>query len=223
MPKNTRTPINNTPVYDAPSPCQLFLGRWAGGCGSSLCAGARRLVFARGVVPCRVLFVGEGPGSSENATGRPFVGPAGHLLDHIVETAIPDDALRRQSCAYTNLVCCIPLDESGQKLTQPADADIKRCGPRLQEFVHLCDGGDGDPSSPSPGTLGLVVAVGTLARDWLDPKRGRSIKLHRTIPRVDIPHPAHILRSNVVQQSLMVQRCVVILSNALHGVLPPGA
>ena len=47
--------------------------RWADGCGDRCCDLAKRIVFARGTVPCDVLFLGEGPGESENIIGRTFI------------------------------------------------------------------------------------------------------------------------------------------------------
>jgi uracil-DNA glycosylase len=188
------------------TPLQQFCERWGKGCGSHLCAAARKVVLARGTVPCEVLFVGEAPGESENVIGQPFVGPAGRLLDHIVEKALAPQGIFKRSCAFTNLVCCIPKDEDGQKLRQPDDEDIWACAERLQHFVGLCD--------PK-----LIVCVGAVARDWLDEKRRDHVKLHRHIPRIEITHPAAVLRANVAQRDLMVQRSIVVLSNAVEDVL----
>jgi uracil-DNA glycosylase len=46
------------------------------------------VVLARGSIPCDILFVGEAPGRSEDALGKPFVGPAGILLDEMIEDAL---------------------------------------------------------------------------------------------------------------------------------------
>src|SRR4051812_28157858 len=59
-----------------------------------------------GRLPCDVLFIGEAPGSSEDALGLPFVGPAGDLLDQIKQRALPPET----SCAFTNLVACYPRE-----------------------------------------------------------------------------------------------------------------
>jgi len=48
----------------------------------------RTVVFGEGNPHARVLFVGEAPGSVEDQTGRPFVGPAGQLLDRILAGAM---------------------------------------------------------------------------------------------------------------------------------------
>jgi uracil-DNA glycosylase family 4 len=180
---------------------ELFVERWSDGCGSSLCAGARKVVLARGCVPCDVLFVGEAPGESENVTGVPFVGPAGHLLDHIVDRALAPDGMLLYSVAFCNVVGCIPRDAEGGKVADPAPADVKACAPRLREFVEL--------ANPR-----LIVCVGTVARKWLDPKSKGRVALPRDIHMTDISHPAYILRANIAQRTLLVQRAIVTIATA---------
>jgi uracil-DNA glycosylase len=185
------------------TPLQHFVERWKHGCGSDLCKAARKVVLGKGSVPCEILLIGEAPGESENVIGQPFVGPAGRLLDHIVYEAIAHEGTLGHSVAFCNLVCCIPHDGEGGKLRQPDDEDIRACSGRLKHFVHICD--------PR-----LIVCVGAVARDWLDEKRRDHVGLHRFIPRVDITHPAAIMRANVAQQGLMVQRAVVAIASAVE-------
>jgi uracil-DNA glycosylase len=185
------------------TPLQHFVERWKHGCGSDLCRAARKVVLGKGSVPCDVLFVGEAPGESENVIGQPFVGPAGRLLDHIVNEAIAPQGILKHSVAFCNLVCCIPRDPEGGKLRQPDDEDIRACADRLKHFVRICD--------PR-----LIVCVGAVARDWLDEKRRDHVDLHRFVPRVDITHPAAVLRANIAQQGLMVQRAVVAIASAVE-------
>lgn len=213
---------------------QMHYERWRDGCGSDHCEKASNVVMYRGKVPCDVLLIGEAPGQSEDALGVPFIGPAGKLLDDIVSKALsdllvtedqvtigkhgPGDPMR---IAYTNMVCCIPRDEDGKKWHEPDDEQIKCCGPRLVEFVRI--------AKPK-----MIVAVGTVARDWLDEKMKNSIKLSRSealvswsksltrsrvavvdesdrIPRCDITHPAAILRATWAQRGLLTQRAVVTI------------
>jgi uracil-DNA glycosylase family 4 len=79
---------------------QLFCQKWGEGCGSTQCAGANRVVLVRGSVPCDVLFIGEAPGQSEDVVGRPFVGPAGKLLDRIIEDALSGITVNKRVCKY---------------------------------------------------------------------------------------------------------------------------
>ena len=146
--------------------------------------------------------------NSEDTLGRPFVGPAGRLLDEMLGRALraaPKPSGGAYTWAMTNIVACIPREADGSKTAEPDDDCVEACAPRLAEFAAICD--------PK-----LVVAVGSLARDWLDPKYKRSVRFHRRLPTVDIIHPAAILRANVAMQGLMIQRAVVALTNALESI-----
>ena len=185
--------------------------RWQNCTACSLCAGRQQVVLARGEIPCDVLFCGEAPGESEDCIGAPFIGPAGQLLDRIIERAgfnsqhidLPNNHWRPLRWAFTNLVCCIPRAEDGGKATEPNDESIRACSVRLVEFVEIAD--------PK-----LIVCVGKLAKDWLDPDWRHSIELHRKIPLVAITHPGAIVRANLAMQGLMTQRCEVVLRNAVE-------
>lgn len=190
------------------------------------CALARQrglICLARGDVPCDVLFVGEAPGASENALGVPFVGPAGQLLDRVIEQALGGFALcstcgrmRYQSAgdwtckagharangyggrsittAYTNLVACFPAEAKGRGDNEPEVEEVLACRKRLDEFVEL--------ARPE-----LVVFVGNMAEQWCNvPHSAASVK---------IVHPASVLRQPLVQKNLAVQRAVVTLRNAV--------
>jgi len=153
-----------------------------------LCNKRNNVVQARGTIPCRVLFVGESPGDSEDVLGRPFVGPAGRLLDYVVEQSLGD----KYPVAMINLVGCIPRDESNAKGEPPKEA-IVSCRPRLQRIMELCD--------PS-----LIVAVGLLSLKHA-PKMD-------DVMTVSITHPAAILRMDVSQQALAIKRCVITVESA---------
>lgn len=175
-------------------------------CG--LCEGRQKVVLARGRVPADILFIGEAPGQSEDVLGRPFVGPAGKLLDQIVASALdgPSPEWQKRGVAFTNLVACIPLGEDGDKVKEPEPADIMACQSRLEQFVQVC--------KPK-----LAVLVGALASKWVNKQRA-SYGLGDT-RLVDIIHPAAILRANIVQRGLMVQRCIVALANAAEELQRP--
>ena len=63
-----------------------------------------KAVPGEGNVRTKILFIGEGPGANENATGRPFVGQAGNFLNHLMEIA----QVKRQEVFITNVVKCRP-------------------------------------------------------------------------------------------------------------------
>jgi uracil-DNA glycosylase family 4 len=181
------------------TPLQQFMGRWKGGCGSSICETATKVVFGRGDIPCDILLIGEAPGISEDIIGQAFVGPAGSLLDYILDRALGKPWPYR--VAMTNVVCCIPRGEDGEKWQEPPDEAIEQCSERLKEFVAL--------TRPR-----LIVRVGKIATDWLTPGYRYSITFEGGIPMVDVQHPAFILRQNIAQRGLLVQRAIVTIQNA---------
>jgi uracil-DNA glycosylase family 4 len=191
---------------------QLHLDRWGVkgvGCGSELCPTARNVVLARGRLPSDITFTGEAPGESENLRGSPFIGPAGQLLDEIIERA----GLTQYRLSWTNLVGCIPRDPEGGKLREPDEASIRCCAPRLREFLL-------EMAKPV-----ILVRVGQVAKRWLNPAYPRSVwgkgvnrpyKHDSELPFrvVDIEHPASIIRDTVARRGIKVQRCVVTLAAA---------
>lgn len=167
-----------------------------------LCYSRRNIVLARGQInPCHVLFVGEAPGASEDLIGKPFTGPAGHLLDDMI-----DGALFRQfgiRWVFTNLVACVPKEsKSGRKIEEPHKEHIKACRDRLTEFVKL--------ASPV-----AVVRVGNLSTKHFDKEL---LKASGAAHVFDITHPAAILRAGP-HDTIMIRKCVVILQDVRRFVL----
>jgi len=80
-----------------------------------LSAGRTNAVPGEGNVRSDVLLVGEGPGAREDATGRPFVGPAGQLLDELLAAI----GWQRADVFITNVVKCRP---PGNRDPEPAEA-----------------------------------------------------------------------------------------------------
>lgn len=168
-----------------------------------------QVVHYKGHIPCDVLFIGEAPGKVEDTLGQPFSGPAGLLLDSMITRANLHKA--RLKLGFTNLVGCIPLDESVDKLPQPPKEAITACRPRLVELVSLC--------KPT-----IVVLVGKLAQkeimgqadfgdcDWLG--SGQFISF------IHIVHPAAILRMDVTQKGLAIKRCISTLSEIHSAIVP---
>lgn len=181
---------------------ELHVSNWKYCTLCELAERRNRIVLFKGSIPADVLFIGEAPGESENVLGRPFAGPAGKLLDKIVDDALGGREVR---IGYTNLVACIPYDEDGIKTAEPKKECIKSCFPRLLELVGIV--------RPR-----LIVNVGALSKKYV---YGQSmfdpvdwIPEDEFIRFLDIIHPAAILRANVANQGLQIQRATVQLSNA---------
>jgi DNA polymerase len=92
-------------------------------------------VFARGSLPCDILFIGEAPGRDEDKEGEPFVGRSGKLLEKILKKiTVPF------RYAITNTVLCIPLKEFGENydtIRPPEKDEIETCSTRLKEFITM--------------------------------------------------------------------------------------
>lgn len=70
----------------------------------SLCSGRKNIVFGRGNIDAKLMFVGEGPGEVEDTQGQPFVGPAGQLLSCLFDAL----DLTEDDYYITNVVKCRP-------------------------------------------------------------------------------------------------------------------
>jgi DNA polymerase len=95
-------------------------------CG--LRSGCRQVVFGEGDPEAAVMFIGEAPGAEEDRQGRPFVGPAGRLLDRLLAFA----GFARGEVYITNIVKCRP---PGNRLPTPQEAAA--CRPYLLEQIKL--------------------------------------------------------------------------------------
>jgi DNA polymerase len=94
--------------------------------GCTRCALSKRRTLAvpgEGNVVSDVLLVGEGPGAREDATGRPFVGPAGTLLTELLQAI----GWRREDVFITNVVKCRP---PGNR--DPEPIEVATCAPYLE-------------------------------------------------------------------------------------------
>lgn len=85
-------------------------------CGFAICEQANNLVPGEGSASATVMLVGEAPGAKEDATGRPFVGGAGKLLD----TLLAEAGLERGDVFITNVVKARPPGNRDPKADEVA-------------------------------------------------------------------------------------------------------
>lgn len=95
-------------------------------CG--LCATRTTTVPGEGAPAPELLFIGEGPGAEEDKAGRPFVGPAGQLLDRMIAAM----GLARADVFIANVVKCRP---PGNRTPEPVE--VERCLPYLQAQIAV--------------------------------------------------------------------------------------
>jgi len=134
-----------------------------------------RRVQGEGPVPCRIALVGERPGEHEARSGRPFVGPAGQLLDTLLTAANLD----RKHIYITNLV------KDFRDYEKPTQEDIERELPELLEEL--------DRVNPEiVGLLGTFAVEALLHRTRADMERTHGVPERNGDGRIYVPvyHPA---------------------------------
>ena len=90
--------------------------------------GRHKIVFADGDANARLMFVGEGPGADEDASGLPFVGKAGQLLNNMIKAM----GLQREEVYIANIVKCRP---PGNRTPEPIEANT--CSPFLLRQIDI--------------------------------------------------------------------------------------
>ena len=160
----------------------------ASGCrGCELWEDATQTVFGEGAKHATVMLIGEQPGDREDLEGKPFVGPAGRILDEGLEAA----QIARTSVYVTNAVKHFRFTRRGKRRLheKPNSQQVRACRPWLQAEVETV----------RPSLLVLLGA--TAAQSLLGPTfrvtqhRGRVIPTPLGIPAVATVHPSSILRA----------------------------
>lgn len=142
-------------------------------------------VFGEGVLNPPVLVVGEGPGEEEDKQGRPFVGPAGRLLDKMLAAV---DLDRTRNCYITNIVKCRPPMNR-----DPAPDERETCMPYLERQIRFL--------RPR-----IILALGrTAAQTLLKTERGvaalrGAFHDRRGVPLLVTYHPSAILRDETLKR-----------------------
>jgi uracil-DNA glycosylase len=147
---------------------------------------ATKTVFGEGPAHARAVLVGEAPGDKEDLAGKPFVGPAGLMLDR----ALIEAGIDRRQVYVTNAVKHFKFVLRGKfRLHQkPTTMEIKACRPWYERELAAI--------KPT-----LVVAMGTTAAQSVFGKitpinktRGRLIDLDEGIKALVTVHPSYLLR-----------------------------
>jgi DNA polymerase len=156
--------------------------------GCPLHARATQAVFGEGPTPADVVFVGEQPGDQEDIQGRPFVGPAGRLLDRaLAEAGIP-----RELAYVTNAVKHFKWKERGSRRIhdKPSWSEQQACRPWLAAELALA-------RPRALVLLGATAAQGLLGRDFRV-TRGRGRPLESELAELVLAtiHPSAVLRAD---------------------------
>ena len=160
----------------------------AAGCRAcDLYKNATQTVFGEGSERARVMFVGEQPGDREDREGKPFVGPAGRVLDDALEAV----GIDRRQVYVTNAVKHFKWKPQGKRRLhqKPNAAEISACRPWL----------DGEIALVKPEILvllGATAAQAILGRDFrVTKQRGQFIERPGLPPMLATVHPSSILRA----------------------------
>jgi uracil-DNA glycosylase family protein len=144
-------------------------------------------VFGEGPRRAEVLFVGEQPGNEEDLSGKPFVGPAGRLLND----ALTEAGIDREQTYVTNIVKHFKWEPRGKRRIhkKPNAGEIAACRPWLEAEIGLI--------KPK-----VIVCLGaTAAQALLGPKfkvskqRGQFIESALAPYILATVHPSSILRA----------------------------
>jgi uracil-DNA glycosylase len=148
---------------------------------------ATQTVFGEGSEGARVMLVGEQPGDAEDLAGRPFVGPAGRLLDRCLEEA----GIDRRQTYVTNVVKHFKWVPRGPRRihSKPGSVEIEACFPWLEAEISVV--------KPR-----IVVALGATAAQALFGKnfrvtrdRGRLVPFALAPRALAAVHPSSLLRA----------------------------
>jgi len=153
---------------------------------------ATQAVFGEGSPSSSIVLIGEQPGDEEDKQGRPFVGPAGRLLDR----ALGDAGIDRRAVYVTNAVKHFKFEERGKRRIhkKPNGTEMKACRPWLEAEVALI--------RPSIIVcLGATAAQSVFGSDWrVTKERGRFVEHPWARHATSTIHPSAILRTPTDEQ-----------------------
>lgn len=156
--------------------------------GCDLWVNATQTVFGEGQSPADLMFVGEVPGDLEDRAGRPFVGPAGKLLDR----AMLEAGIDRTQVYVTNSVKHFKfvVIERGRRLhKKPNAAEMRACNPWLREEIRLV-------KPRVIVALGATAAQTLLGRQFrVTQQRGKPMPSDVAEAIIATVHPSAVLRA----------------------------
>ena len=153
-----------------------------------LYANATQAVLGEGPLPAELMLVGEQPGDQEDKAGKPFVGPAGRLLDKALDEA----GIRRDGAYLTNAVKHFKWKARGPRRIhdKPSWTEQVACRPWLEEELAL--------AQPRVLVLlGATAAQTLLGRDFRI-TRSRGVPLDSDLAGLVLAtiHPSAVLRAD---------------------------
>jgi len=185
MPKR---PTNDAAKLIPDRPTLLKVAAAARDCQAcDLWARGTQTVFGEGGGRADVMFVGEQPGDAEDLAGKPFVGPAGKLLDRALQAA----GIDRAAVYVTNVVKHFKWEPRGKRRIhkKPNAGEIAACRPWLDTEIELV-------KPRAIVCLGSTAAQALLGREFKVTKHRGEVVPSSLAPLVlATVHPSSILRA----------------------------
>ena len=174
--------------------------------GCPLWRRATQTVFGEGLKRARLMLVGEMPGDREDVAGRPFVGPAGRLLDEGLDAA----AIDRDDAYVTNVVKHFKWEPRGRRRLHrtPTSSEVGACLPWLELEIELV-------KPEVLVCLGATAARALLGRDFrVSRTRGVFVPSHWAAQVTATVHPSSLLRiSDRAERAVAVRDFVADLQS----------
>ncbi len=160
--------------------------------GCALRDTATQLVFADGAADARLIIVGEAPGGEEDRVGKPFVGPAGQLLDKMLGSIGLDRTKVR-------IINAVPWRPPGNRT--PTESELALCLPFLHRQIALI----APLGLLSLGNVAAKALLGAEAQSGIRRLRGKwretAIEgLPAPLPCLPSYHPAYLLRTALAKK-----------------------
>ena len=188
----------------------------AAGCtGCDLYRVGTQTVFGEGARSAEVMLVGEQPGDQEDRQGRPFVGPAGRLLDEALEAA----GIDRRRAYVTNIVKHFKWEARGKRRIhkKPNLGEIRACTPWLEAEIDVV-------RPRALVCLGATAAQGLLGRDFKVSRRRGELVASELAPIVMATvHPSSILRGPEEERREALEAFVADLSAVARALSDPSS
>jgi DNA polymerase len=187
-----RWPDSELPLFaekriNDPSAALKLLAEEARGCTRcDLYKHATQTVFGEGPADAHMMLVGEQPGDQEDLAGRPFVGPAGRVLDAALEAA----GIERSGVYITNAVKHFKNEPRGKRRLhkKPDTSEIDICRFWLDHEIEIV-------RPRIVVALGATAARGLMRKSLtINTNRGRVITLPSGLPGLITVHPSYLLR-----------------------------
>jgi DNA polymerase len=185
MPK---APVRTAAPLVPPKPTLENLRKASAGCKAcDLWKLGTQTVFGEGRSGAHVMMVGEQPGDKEDLAGRPFVGPAGAVLDKALAAA----GITREDVYVTNIVKHFKWEPRGKRRLhkKPNTIEITACRPWLEAEIRVV-------KPQVVVLLGATAAQGILGRDFrVTQHRGEWVQSEIAPYVLATVHPSSILRA----------------------------